>query len=446
MPTPRLLRLLAMSLINQPLNKLISDSIKHIVDQYGDIILQYKTKLIDKFRLLQKYNAPIWYPEVIKIVPNYKFTKVPMIKWSQIQLKDPNDPEVLAIKKETGRLGKLVNSAMILDRILIVDLDSDGGKETVAKLGKFFDWETRRGFHKFFVLKEGRIAMYKYGGRYVIGKTTIYIPELNAKLEIKSGPQFLSTYPFQSHYLVIDRQKNDIVIKRYNPVSTCAKKVVFANDISCAISTAQDIYEFVISILEESSNNLYKSFKNNFSIEFTEELKQVSIANSDSVPSQETKSLNMFGNLKYEEFKLLLESLYDRLPNCIKVAFFEHIGKGFGFAFALLAAKTFPLFVLPTEEETIKVAEDFAKRADSFKSAKLYYWYYYAYGAKPEKNKVGKPSAIDIPDEIYDLIYQRANCEYCAYSSKCKVYSYIKRNTKEGKSPRFLLLDIIKNV
>jgi len=126
-----------MSLINQPLNKLISDSIKHIVDQYGDIILQYKTKLIDKFRLLQKYNAPIWYPEAIKIVPNYKFTKVPMIKWSQIQLKDPNDPEVLAIKKETGRLGKLVNSAMILDRILIVDLDSGGGKETVAKLGKF---------------------------------------------------------------------------------------------------------------------------------------------------------------------------------------------------------------------------------------------------------------------------------------------------------------------
>jgi hypothetical protein len=132
------------------------------------------------------------------------------------------------------------------------------------------------------------------------------------------------------------------------------------------------------------------------------------------------------------------------LPNCIKIAFFDSIEEGYGFAFALLAAKVFPFFVRGTEEEVAKVAKDFASRFRSFKGAKLYYWYYYAFGSKPSKEKVGTPTAIDIPDEIYEMLYSKSSCEMCLYKQICRVYNAIRNGKKEGYTPRYILLQLAK--
>jgi len=425
-------------------SKLLSESFKHIVEQYGEAVLAYKDKLAEKFRLLERFNTPIWYPETVKIVPTYKFTKFPMVKWSSLQNKPSNDPEVVNIKIFAGKAGKLINSAMVLDRILVVDLDSEKGRESVSYLAKFFDVETRRGFHKIFFLKSGRTALFRFGQARAVGKTQIHLPELNAKLEIKSGPQFLSTYPLQSHYLIIDTKKQDLIIKRYNPVSICAKKIVYANDTTCALASETDIVEYIVTVIENVNTNLAKSIRNNFRIEVKDNVEAINSEVNGNVPKAPTRSLNYYGSLTYEEFKQYLESRYNWLPNCIRTAFFESVEEGYGYAFAILAAKVFPLFVRGTEEEVLKVAKDFASRFRSFKSAKLYYWYYYGFGTKPERDKAGTPSAYDVPDEIYELIFRRANCELCLYNQKCRIFNAVKKGVAEGVSPRFILLSLAR--
>ena len=422
----------------------VSKQLKYIQEQYGESILQFKHKLLEKFRLIERLNTPIWYPEELKIVPLYKFTKIPIVKWSHLQNKPYNDPEVVKLKISAGKLGKLINTAMVLDGILVIDLDSDRGKDSVQQLSRYFDWETRRGFHKIFVLKDAKTALFRFGQAKALGKTQIHIPELNARLEIKSGANFLSTYPYQSHYLIIDSKKQDILIRRYEPLSLCAKKIVFANDLTCAIASPDEIKEHIYRIIETVNPALAKSVKNNFTIEPKKDSDISTDEINVSVPRNESKSLNLYGTLSYEEFKQFLESRFYKLPNCIKIAFFDSVEEGYGFAFALLAAKVFPFFVRGTEEEVAKVAKDFASRFRSFKGAKLYYWYYYGFGSKPSKEKVGTPTAIDIPDEIYEMLYSKSSCEMCLYKQICRVYNTIRNGKKEGYTPRYILLQLAK--
>ncbi|RLF40267.1 MAG: hypothetical protein DRN12_05755 [Thermoplasmata archaeon] len=423
-----------------------------IIEKYGLDEEKVEEDLREMMRILKKKNITFTYPLELIVIPAYKFTKKPLIRWEELQEKLPNDREVIHYRYICGKLGYLINTLFLLRNFVVIDLDFNSieDKEKYKKnVFKMFDVETKRGFHKYFYFDQYVAVGFKYKGIKKLNFwTTIHIPEINAKIDVRSSPRLLVIYPEQSHYIIFE--DNILKAKKYRCISHECRCMIFSSDIYLLKSSVDSIKDFIISLIKMFNENLAKSIENNLELKPLEidEYRQVlsHVQESSNVKDDYNSVIPITGNLTYNEFKNILQMIHNRLPPCIKVAFLENVKTGYCYAFARLSCTIIPFFVHVDDNELEKIAEDFHKRYESFRSPKKYYWNYFMFSIKPDGNLEGYPTRFGISDDVYLQIHQYVNCNNCEYNDQC---IYFRRNflgKENGLKPRNILFNLIKKI
>jgi len=380
-------------------------------------------------RQYEKKKRLILYPLEIIVIPLFPLSKRPIINWGDYQTKSFYDQEVNKLKEILGELSILLNSAFITRHFVVIDFDfPDEATKEVSDaskvLRKIMDLETRRGFKKYFYISKYEAIKLKY---FKQEGYKIVLPTPVANIEIKSGNTFLDMYPLQARYLLIRREGSDIVfsVKKYRVLSRELDIMLTSLDVERISYKIDDVKHFLAVLLRELGYEKYaKSIEENLLLlgEERQSVTSVQLSKPSKVSKFNIYKLAVVPELTYSEFIKKLRDNESKLPNCVKTAFLGTVPKGVRYYFLRFAIAVLPFFVLLTEDELQKVAEDFATRFNLSKP-KLYYYEYFTgkldFEDGNEKLTIFIPSKFGVPPETWTLFRELGICKGCPLEASC---------------------------
>ena len=385
------------------------------VPEYGEWLEWFggdKEKLKKVFReiarKLKDRNHDIIYPLETIVVPRYPFSKKPMIGWHELQDRDFKDSLVNEIKYYSSRLGKLINTAVIMKHFILIDID-----KKIAELRKIADVETRRGYHIIRYIPDYEAIRINDAYSY-----TINVGSFN--IEIKSGKGFLWSYPPQSRYL---EYRNGVVnVRVYKILSKDLRYAIGSGDLSLIKARVDDIPEILRQVLEPLGLGEYVK-----RLSFKGVEKQESV--QASVPKVNPKEsrfnalpMMLVGFLDYEEFKKALAKHLKALPVCLREALFGFPQEGSRYFHLRLLLAVAPFFVVLNEKNLRALVEDYASRTAK-RPSEVREWAYYAkyFTGKAVVNDetIHVASRLGVPEEAWSYFETSGYCDKCPLKPIC---------------------------
>jgi len=362
-------------------------------------------------RILLKNHRTVLYPLDIVPVPRYPFTKQPMIKWSDLQKKDPNDQEVLELKELCARLGNLINVGFVLRRFVLIDID---GKPD--KIRPYVHIETKRGYHILLYTPKHECLGFSLGGAV---SDKLVVKCNNISVEIMSGPRFLGSYPLQSRYLEFTNGK--VNVRSYKIIQTDVDYAFRSADLTLLERSIDEVRDTIELILcELGCQDLAERIK----IEELDPNKVLSSTDTVSAPASRfnASAINLLGGMSYSEFKDVLSRFYDLLPRCFRHALFGEISKGHRWYHLRLLISVIPYFVALDNHNLEEMLNDFAARTKSSRGDLrkwLYDTKYFAGKTSLEDKEILVPSKLGIPEEAWQDFEFLGHCQYCPLRDRC---------------------------
>ena len=441
---------------------------KFIVEEYVDednpnskkLKAIFETDLEEIAEELAKLYRPCNFPFEVIVIPAIKFTKKPLVDWKSLQVKDPLDVEVMEMRRICCKLGIMVNHLYMTKGFVHIDLDFEDPSLKAKyreKLSKLFDIETRRGFHKVFYLPNMEGAVFKYKRKerceedeskcYVhVFRTTIHIPEVNAKLDIKSTRRYLAMFPEHSHYLIVENER--LYARKYRCLNNACMQFAYSTSVELLKAKVDEIKQFIINVLSIFNDQLAKSVEGMLFIETIDKNRYAElekIVGNEKILEDRSITSPYISFLKFDQLINILKRHINELPNCIKAGLFSRVEKGYCYGVARILASILSHLVYPSLEEVEKIAEYCAERFESFKKPRTYYWLYFMFSKKPREGELGRPSLYGVEKDTYMLVVDYIECEKCRYKDICAYYNHYVLNRETGMTPRMIMINLVSN-
>ena len=450
------------------IDDLYEKSVKLLKEDYP-----YLSKLIDKeidilFKSLKKVRRNVGFALEVIPIPFYKFTKRPLIKWSDVQKLDSNNIQTLKLRHVCSRLGNLLNYAYVLHNFVVIDIDivypkveklsdyikirkfiQEKKREILEKCGNIFDIETRRGFQKIFYLKNGYAlaTLYKRSdSKAIVFWTNINLPESFCKLEIRTGGRFLAIYPEASHYLDVENGK--LVAKKWKVISNSARQFVYANIVDTLEASVDEIRDFILKVLECLDINVYKSLSKVLEFKAVNKEEYFNYIEKFKLPEKNNNSKNInytIATLDFKEFISILRRIKNKLPNCVYKIFFEGVKSGYCYFMGRLLCTFLFKLVKPTVENVEEVSNYFVDLFESFKKPRTYYYYYYCFSLCPNLYNIGYPTTFNIGQDVYEVVREYSKCDECKYRDVCYLYNKYVKGVDRGLKIEDIILELMKS-
>jgi len=372
--------------------------------------------LRDIAKLLFTNNREFIYPLEFIVVPRYPFSKTPMIEWSRLRGRDPSDYEVNSIKYLCSRLGKLINTAIVMRNIALIDID---GKPSEVR--SYADVETRRGFH---------IVRYisNYEALKICGTTKRVFHGGDVRVEVMSGPLYLWSYPPQSRYL--EYADGKLNVRCYKVLSKELEQVIASGDVEPIMTSPEGFKHLLSDVLRALGMESYAS---KLDVEPVAKIDSEVRVPSDVSPRESRfnrNPLGVLGAFGYDELKNELSNHISRLPTCLRHALFGSPKKGSRYFHLRLLLAVVPFFVSLDQENLRKLIEDFSTRTGSKPSEVREWTYdtkYFTGRVEVGDTKIHVPSRLGVPAESWSFFETAGYCDECPLSPSCRKLEYSKR-------------------
>ncbi len=400
----RLLEDLAMGRIEAP-------EIDEVLSESGYSRERLARVLTSIGRIMIERRRPVVYPVEMIVVPRYPFTKVPMIRWSELKSRDHGDPLVNRIKDLSTRLGTLINAGFLLRHMVLVDID---GKPEAVK--SMVDVETRRGYHKLFVIRRYPALGFKLGNN---AGTKIVMVCGGTRVEVLSGSNFLGSHPMQSRWLEWDGKRFNV--RRYRFVSRDAEIAFGSADLTPLEATVDDVREYLARLADELGCPGYARQLEIRPLE-KEELAE---GLPDPKPRQSRFNANpvmVVAALGYGELKRILEPKRQILPTCLRQALYGEIEKGHRWFHLRLLLAVLPFIARLEGESFEEMIRDFAERTRSSRGDLRKWVYdarYFTGRATVDGEERVTPSVYGVPAEAWSDFEALGYCRECPLRDTC---------------------------